>query len=99
MIGNAPFLHPERVTLQVAVRRTGGRFEKLAAFPLPPARARTTWTEARADLSAWGGETVTLRLELVPSRPVEAWRRLAWLGSPRIVTAAGDPAATAGQAR
>jgi hypothetical protein len=95
MIGNAPFLHPERVTLQVAVRRVGGGFERLAGFRLPPARSRTTWTEARADLSTWGGEAITLRLELVPSTVAEPWRRLAWLGSPRIVTPmGGDPPAT-----
>jgi hypothetical protein len=99
MIGNAPFLHPERVTLEVAVRRDGERFERLARFRLPPAKQRSTWTEARADLSAWGGERITLRLELVPSTAVEHWRRLAWLGSPHIVTSVGEgPAPGAGEA-
>jgi hypothetical protein len=100
MMGSAsPYLHPERVALRISLRRTGGGFERVARFRLPPERSRSTWSEARADLSAWGGERVTLRIELVPSTSVASGPRLAWLGSPRIVTTAGDATDAAETAR
>jgi hypothetical protein len=90
--GQRVFEHPERGWLELSVGRDG-RFEQVARFALAPPEERNTWTESRTDLSAWGGKRVTLRLSFVPEFYVEPWRRMAWLGSPRIVVpdAAEDP--------
>jgi hypothetical protein len=42
-----------------------------------------TWTPVEADLSRWGGERVTLRLELEPESPISE-PELSWWGSPRL---------------
>jgi hypothetical protein len=82
--GQRVFEHPERGWLELSVGR-GGRFEPIARYALAPVKERDTWAAAAADLSAFGGESVTLRLAFVPEFHVEPWRRVAWLGSPRIV--------------
>jgi len=58
MLGRSPFLHPERVTLEVAVGRSDGRFERVARFRLPPAKSRSTWTGALAEEQMPGLYTV-----------------------------------------
>jgi hypothetical protein len=82
--GQRLFEHPERGWLDLSVGR-GGRFEPLGRWALAPVEARDTWVDASADLSAFGGESVTLRLAFVPEFPIEPRRRVSWLGSPRIV--------------
>jgi len=82
--GQRVFEHPERGWLELSIGRRG-RFEPIARYALAPVEERDTWTDAAADLSAFGGESVTLRLAFVPEFHVEPWRRVAWLGSPRIV--------------
>jgi hypothetical protein len=82
--GQRLFEHPERGWLELSVGR-GGRFEPLGRWTLAPLEARDTWADASVDLSAFGGESVTLRLAFVPEFPIEPRRRVAWLGSPRIV--------------
>jgi hypothetical protein len=82
--GQRLFEHPERGWLELSVGR-GGRFEPLGRWALAPVEARDTWAEASVDLSAFGGESVTLRLAFVAELLVEPRRRVAWLGSPRIV--------------
>jgi hypothetical protein len=84
--------HPEAGWLEVSVGR-GGRFEPVARLDLAPPEERDTWAEAAVDLSAFAGGAITLRIAFVPEFHVEPWRRVAWLGSPRIVgpEAAEDP--------
>jgi hypothetical protein len=82
--GQRVFEHPEQGWLELSVGRAG-RFEPVARWALPTPEARHAWSEAAADLSAFAGESVTLRLAFVPEVQVEPWRRVAWLGSPRIV--------------
>lgn len=89
------YRHPENVRLELAVQPAGGDFENVASWPLAPEPERDTWTTVTTDLSAWSGQAVTLRLQLVPEIYVEAWRRVAWLGSPRLVTPAHPAPASA----
>jgi hypothetical protein len=49
---------------------------------------RADWTPLEADLSAYAGQRVTLRLELIPDKPL-ARDFLAWWGSPRIALRPG----------
>jgi hypothetical protein len=89
--------HPERGLLELSVGRAG-RFETVARWALPTTEERHTWTDATADLSAFAGGTVTLRLAFVPEIQVEPWRRVAWLGSPRVVGPAPAASAVGGAA-
>jgi hypothetical protein len=76
--------HPKRSRMRVSVGR-GGVFETIAEVRVSDApRAGRRWTPVAVDLSRWGGETVTLRLELVADAPTGA-ADLSWWGSPRIV--------------
>jgi hypothetical protein len=82
--------HPLRSHMRVSVGRDG-RFQQVLSRRVDDApRAGREWTRVSADLSAWAGERVTLRLELVPEKPVGT-ADLAWWGSPRLAGPAPDP--------
>jgi hypothetical protein len=90
--------HPKRSRMRVLARRPGGGFEELASARVDDSReGGRRWTPLEADLSAYAGETVTLRLELVPEVAIAPPADLAWWGSPRVYQPAGrdDPAAGA----
>jgi hypothetical protein len=77
--------HPRSSRMRVLVRRPGGSFEELVSARTDDSRkAGRRWTPLEADLSAWAGERVTLRLELVPDGPIDDGADLVWWGSPRI---------------
>jgi hypothetical protein len=78
------YIHPRGTTLAVSVSRDGTDFEQLAAVRVDdrPEGGRR-WTPISADLSAYAGERVTLRLEVKAEQPLRG-DRLAWWGSPRI---------------
>ncbi len=87
MIGiSAIYTHPPRTRLAVSLGR-GGEFEQLASVRvLERAYEGRDWTPLEVDLSAYGGERVTLRLESRPDAPLEPGA-LVWWGSPRIALA------------
>ena len=83
-----PHPHAERSRLAVSVARRD-RFHRLEeARVLTGEHKGTWWTPLEVDLSDYGGERVTLRLELIPDAPVEPGRMAFW-GSPRIALASG----------
>ncbi len=78
--------HPRGSTVSVSVARGGADagFEEIARRRIDDSpRGGRRWTPLEADLSAFAGERVTLRLELRTRRPIVG-DRLAWWGSPRI---------------
>jgi hypothetical protein len=70
----------QKSRFEVSVAREGS-FQKLASVYLLSAGHR--WRQLEVDLSAYGGERVILRLELVPDAPLEPDLMAFW-GSPRI---------------
>ncbi len=83
-----PYAHAERSRLAVSVARRD-RFRRLEeARVLTSEHKGTWWYPLEVSLSDYGGERVTLRLELIPDAPVEPGRMAFW-GSPRIALAAG----------
>ena len=81
------FEQAEKVRFEVAVSR-GGDFETAGSVFLVAGGNR--WKPFDADLSAWGGERVTLRLALTSNTPLDP-EVVAFWGSPRIaVEAAAD---------
>lgn len=77
------YTHPPRTRLVVSIKR-GERFETLATVRvLEYAKQGLSWSPLEVDLSAYGGNRVTLRLESSPESPL-APGALAWWGSPRI---------------
>jgi hypothetical protein len=84
--------HPKRSRMRVSVRRPGGSFEELASVRIDDSRSGgRRWTPLEADLAAFAGERVTLRLELVPEAPIAPPADLTWWGSPRVFrTPGGD---------
>ena len=77
------YRHPRasRMELSIAV---DGDFRSLAEKQvLVKGEAIRRWMPFEVDLSEFAGRSVTLRLELNPSRPIEHGE-LAWWGSPRI---------------
>jgi hypothetical protein len=81
--GDEVFLQVDRCRFRLSVSM-GGPFEPVAEVPLYGSQRR--WTPFRADLSRFGGQRVTLRLEVVPFVPPFDLRRIAFWGSPRITT-------------
>jgi len=78
--------HPPKSHMKVSVARDGrsGEFETVLDARVDDSkRAGRTWTRVEADLSKWGGEHVTLRLELAPERSIDD-DDLGWWGSPRV---------------
>ncbi len=78
------YQHPTQCRVVVSVARAD-EFEKLGSMGLlyRPYEGRS-WSPLEVDLSAYGGEHVTLRLELIPDAPLRSGA-VAWWGSPRIV--------------
>jgi hypothetical protein len=101
--------HPKKSRMRIAVRRPGGDFEELASVRVDDSRhGGRQWTPLEADLSAFAGERVALRLELVPEAAIAPPADLAWWGSPRVyqdpvrndAAAGADPVGgSAGEAR
>jgi hypothetical protein len=84
------YIHPSGTTLEVAVREEGD-FEPLASVRIDDGlRAGRSWTPLEADLGAFAGRRVTLRLEVKTEAP-PAPDDLSWFGSPRIAVAPGSP--------
>jgi hypothetical protein len=82
--GDRTFVLPRGARFELHVDRGDG-FELLEAWTAPAdRRRRTRWTPFEADLSAFAGETLRLRLAVTPrarlTRPA-----LAWWGGPRLV--------------
>jgi len=75
---------PTRSRIRVSLRRRGMEFEEIASWRTDdrPEEGKR-WIPLAADLSAFAGERVTLRLELVPDAPIVN-PDLFWWGSPRI---------------
>jgi hypothetical protein len=91
------YLHPLGTTLAVAVRGDGD-FETLASVRIDDRlRAGRSWTPLEADLGAFAGRRVTLRLEVIATKPPAAGD-LSWFGSPRIAIIPDAPS-PAGQGR
>ncbi len=83
---SAIYTHPPRTRLAVSVGR-GGEFEQLASVRvLERASESWDWTPLEVDVSAYGGERVTLRLESRPDTPLEPGALVGWR-SPRVVLA------------
>ena len=89
--------------MRVSVGHPGGPLEELASIRIDDSRdGGERWTPLEADLSAFAGKRITLRLELVPDDPIaDPSTLLAWWGSPRIALppeaaapGAGGPAAS-----
>jgi hypothetical protein len=89
------FFHPTGTTAVVSIRPDGDpTFRQLAAVRIDdrPAGGRR-WTPLRVDLAPYAGRRATLRLEFRAGRPLRG-DRLAWFGSPRIVRAPPQAAAS-----
>jgi hypothetical protein len=91
------YIHPPGTTLAVSIR-TDGEFEPVASVRIDDGlRAGRSWTPIEADLAAYGGRRVTLRLEVQAARPIPPGR-LSWFGSPRIaLPVSPGPPATPGR--
>jgi len=88
--------HPKRSRMRVLARRPGGDFEELASLRVDDSRSGgRRWTPLEADLSAFAGERVTLRLELVPDAAIPPPADLTWWGSPRVYRAPSPDASPA----
>lgn len=75
--------HPPRSHMIVSMG-VDGRFEQVLDVRVDDSEgAGRAWTPVEADLSAWAGRRVTLRLELSPERAIRD-EQLGWWGSPRI---------------
>jgi hypothetical protein len=94
MVSDESHEHPRGSRMVVSLGREG-RFEVLHRMRVNDAPyAGRAWTPLDLDLSAYAGEHVTLRLELVPEIPVGR-SNLTWWGNPRIAgPAPGDAGLT-----
>lgn len=82
--GDRTFVQPRGARFELHLDRGQG-FELLEAWTASAERRRRSrWTPFEADLSAFAGETVRLRLAVTP-RSRLARPALAWWGSPRLV--------------
>jgi hypothetical protein len=81
------YIHPEGITLSLSVD-SGGGFELLKSLKINDRfRAGRRWVPFEADLGAYAGHRVTLRLEARLETPPNGSRdtdRMTWWGSPRI---------------
>lgn len=76
-------------TYSVSVVRDGVE-QRLAEVSLPPDPIHGTWQTLEADLSAFAGQHVVLRLRVV-ARASRRGNRVGWWGSPRIVVPSAGP--------
>jgi hypothetical protein len=80
---SALYEHPRRTRMAVSLGREG-QFETLESRSvLYRSYEGRVWSPLEVDLSEYGGERVTLRLEAIPDAPLTLGT-LAWWGSPRI---------------
>ncbi len=79
---------PGSASQVVSISLDGERFTPLASLALRelPESARNRWTPLEADLSAYAGQRVWLRLEVASDEPIEEGS-LGWFGSPRLTRA------------
>jgi hypothetical protein len=83
------YLHPQGLTLSVSIRAADD-FETLKAAQIDDSpRAGRRWSPFQVDLSNYGGQRVTLRLE-ARAHNLRTPGRLTWWGSPRITRALVD---------
>ncbi len=76
-------IHPQQATLVVSIGREG-EFRKLHSVRIDDSeRAGRHWSPVQVDLTPYGGQRVTLRLEAVPDAFFGA-DSFTWWGSPRI---------------
>ena len=91
-------VHPPMSRILISVARDGA-FEPVARHVLHLRSSDTPrWQPIEVDLSRFGGERVTLRIELEPEYAVGR-SDLAWLGSPRIAVSATASEAARGAPR
>jgi hypothetical protein len=87
---SGPVPHPSATHMIVAVR-SDGEFETLhRARILNSPLAGGRWRPLEVDLSAYAGQNVTLRLEVLGESAGQAGR-LAWWGSPRLARRTTEP--------
>ncbi len=88
------YVHPRHTTAVVSIRpRDEPDFRQVAAHAIDDhPRGGRRWVPLEADLSAWAGERVTLRIELRARRSLRPGE-IGWFGSPRITV---PPEAAAG---
>lgn len=88
----AEYLHPKRSEMVVSIRAAGSPD---VFTPLVRATVHAgfhqgfAWRPIEADLAAYAGQRVELRMELRPQGPLKGPHRLAWFGSPRLAGAPG----------
>jgi hypothetical protein len=91
------YIHPPGTTLVVSIR-SDGEFEPVGSARIDDRlRAGRRWLPLEADLAAWGGRRVILRLEVQAEIPIPPGH-LSWFGSPRIALPA-DAAPPVGAGR
>jgi hypothetical protein len=95
MVGlGARYAHQRSALMAVSVR-SDDRFQRIGHVPVFFGRRLDYgWVPLRVDLSAFSGQRVTLRLQLIPEGAVDP-KAIAWWGSPRITTRAVSEAADA----
>ncbi|MCH2187859.1 hypothetical protein MK280_18545, partial [Myxococcota bacterium] len=88
------FEHPTKAAMSLSVSVDGAVFERVASWTIESARGSflkehhpmRRWRSVFADLSAYGGQRVKLRLEGFARSPLPpGMPAISWLGSPRIV--------------
>jgi len=88
-IYGVPTPHPRNVRFELSIGRDGV-FEPVASLrALAGPDQGDRWLPIEADLSAWAGQQVVLRLSIETSRHLRT-TRLGWWGSPRIATRPPD---------
>jgi hypothetical protein len=81
--GKRVYQHPPDSQMELLIK-ADGQFQRIAEKRvLTETAAIQRWAPFEVDLSEYAGRAVTLRLQLIPSRPVRPGE-LAWWGSPRI---------------
>lgn len=91
----AAYDHPKDVYATVSVLPEGDRLREVARRRvLAGEYLQRGWQPLEADLSAWSGQKITLRLEVRSNRPLSE-PRLAWFGSPRLALAPSDERSSA----
>ena len=78
------YRHPRRARVEVSIASEGG-FETLERVSVMSGRnAGSGWVPVEIDLSAYAGQRITLRLQLLPEGAGFEAGALTWWGSPRI---------------
>ncbi len=78
-----PHRHPAASSMRLSIRKDDDFLVLAEKEVNPNFNDVRRWEPFEVDLSRFAGSAVTLRLELVPTRPVRPGQ-LAWWGSPRI---------------